>query len=148
MSDTQVTASRVPRHLWVVGGIALLWNAMGAMDFIMTQTKNQSYMSGFTPEQLEFFYGIPIWVIATWAIGVWGGVLGALLLLFRRHLAEWVFLASFLAMAATTFRNYFLSNGMEVIGDPFSLGFTAVIFLFALGLYLYARSMHKLGFLA
>ena len=148
MSDTQVTASRVPRHLWVVGGIALLWNAMGAMDFIMTQTKNQSYMSGFTPEQLEFFYGIPIWVIATWAIGVWGEVLGALLLLFRRRLAEWVFLASFLAMVATTFRNYFLSNGTEVIGDPFSLGFTAVIFLFALGLYLYARSMHKLGFLA
>ena len=129
-----------PWHLWVIGGIALLWSAMGAMDFVMTQTKNEA--SGFTPEQLTFFYGIP-----AWAIGVWGGVIGALLLLFRKRHAEWVFLTSFLAMVVTTFHNYVLSNGMDVVGDAFSLGLTAVIFFFALGLFLYARAMHKRGVL-
>ncbi len=100
-------------------------------------------MSGFTPEQLSFFYGIPAWAVATWAIAVWGGVLGALLLLVRRRHAVWVFLASLIAMVITTFQNYVLSNGMEVIGDAFSLGFTAAIFLFALALFLYARAMRK-----
>jgi hypothetical protein len=121
---------------------------MGAMDYVMTQTRNAAYMSGFTPKQLTFFYALPTWVVAAWAIGVWGGVLGSLLLLLRRRLAAGVFLASLLAMVVTTIHNYVLSNGMEVIGDTFSLGFTAVIFLVALGLYFYARAMDRRGVLA
>lgn len=132
-----------PKHLWVIGVIALLWNAMGALDYVMTQTRNEAYMSAFTPEQLSFFYGFPAWAVATWAIAVWGGVLGAFLLLFRRRYAVWVFLTSLIAMAITAFQNYAVSNGMEVIGDAFTLGFTAAIFLIALALFLYARAMHK-----
>lgn len=148
MSEPRTTRNtRAPWHLWVIGGIALLWNAMGARDYVMTQTKNEAYMSGFSPEQLAFFYSIPAWVVSAWAIGVWGGVLGALLLLLRRRLAVWVFLASLMGMIVTTFRNYFLADGMDIIGDAFSLGFTAVIFLFALGLFLYARAMRKRGVL-
>jgi len=138
---------RTPRHLWVIGVIALLWNAMGAFDYVMTETRNTAYMSGFTPEQLAFFYGIPAWVVAAWAIAVWGGVLGALLLLLRRRLAVWVFLISFVGLIITTFRNYVLSNGLEIFGDAASRGFTAVIFVIALGLLLYARAMSKRGVL-
>ena len=144
MSEIQESDTRqTPWHLWVIGGIAVLWNAMGAFDYVMTQTGNEAYMSGFTPEQLAFFYGFPPWVVAAWAIAVWGGVLGALLLLLRRRLAVWVFLISLVSMVITTFHNYFLSNGMEVSGDAFSLIFTAAIFLIALALFLYARAMHK-----
>ena len=38
-------------------------------------------MGQFSPEQLEFFYGFPTWLVAFWAIAVWGGVLGVVLLL-------------------------------------------------------------------
>lgn len=136
-----------PWHLWVIGGIALLWSAMGAMDYVMTQTKNEAYLSDFTPEQLAFFSSFPAWVVSAWAIGVWGGVLGALLLLVRRRLAVWVFLASLMGVVVTMFHNYLLSNGMDVLGDAFSLGFTAVILVFALALFLYARGMRKRGVL-
>lgn len=139
--------NRTPWHIWVIGGVTLLWNAMGAMDFVMTQTRNESYMSAFTPEQLTFFYGLPAWTIVTWAIGVWGGALGSLLLLLRKRLAVSAFLASFIAMTVTAFQNYFLSNGMEVMGDAFALFFTGAIFLIALGLLLYAVAMQKRGIL-
>jgi len=132
-----------PWHLWVIGVVALLWSSVGAMDYVMTQTENEAYMSGFTPEQLEFFYGLPTWAVATWATAVWCGVFGALLLLFRRRHAVWLFLVSLIAMVITTFQNYVLSNGMEVVGDAFSLGFTAVIFLSSLVFFLYARAMEK-----
>ena len=141
--EHETNIERTPRHLWVIGVVALLWSAMGAMDYVMTQTGNEAYMSNFTPEQLAFFYGFPAWVDATWAIAVWGGVLGAILLLVRRRHAVWVFLASLIAMVVTTFHNYVLSNGLDVVGDAFSLGFTAVIFLIALVLFFYARAMHK-----
>jgi len=144
MSDRSTSSTnRAPWHLWVVGGVALLWNAMGAMDYFMTQTKNEAYMSNFTAEQLAYFYGYPGWLVALWAIAVWGGVLGAILLLLRQRLAVLVFLVSFIAMVITTIYSYGFSNGMEVIGDAFALGFTAAIFLIALGLYLYARMMRN-----
>jgi hypothetical protein len=148
MTESQATRTvRTPWHLWVIGVIAVLWNAIGAFDYVMTETKNAAYMSGFPPEQLAWFYGLPAWVIAAWAIAVWGGVLGALLLLLRRRLAVWVLLASLVAMVVTTFQNYVLSNGLEVFADAGSKVFTAVIFVVALGLFLYARAMHKRGVL-
>jgi hypothetical protein len=148
MSESNSTqTTRAPWHLWVIGVIALLWNAIGANDYIMTETKNQRYMSGFTPEQLAFFYGLPAWVVAAWAIGVWGGVLGSLLLLFRRRLAVWVFLVSLLGVVVTAFHNFVLSNVMSVMGGASAVVFMAVIFLIALGLYLYARAMNKRGVL-
>ena len=144
----EVTAgsiNKTPWHLWFVGITGFLWSAMGAMDYVMTQTKNESYMAAFTPEQLEFFYALPAWTVATWAIGVWGGVMGALFLLFKKSIAVWFFLASLLAMVITAFQNYILSNGMQVIGDTFSLAFTAVIFIVAVGLYWYSRAMLRRG---
>jgi len=149
MTDLQGTRTvRTPWHLWVIGVIALLWNAMGAFDYLMTQTKNAAYMSAFTPEQLEYFYGFPTWVIAAWAIAVWGGVLGSLLLLLRKRYAVWVFLVSFVAMVLTTIHNYVLSDGLKIFTDAGTKVFTAVIFLVALALFLYARAMSKRGVLA
>ena len=148
MTETQKTqAVRTPWHLWVVGIIATLWGAMGAMDYVMTQTRNEAYLSKFTPEQLEFFTSFPVWVVASWAIAVWGGVLGSLLLLLKRKLAVWVFLVSLIAMVLTTFHNFVLSNGMEHMGDGMSLVFTAARFVIAVVLFLYARTMEKRGIL-
>jgi hypothetical protein len=148
MSELQATrAVRTPWHLWVIGAIALLWNAIGAFDYVMTQTKNAAYMAGFPPEQLAFFYAFPAWVVAAWAIAVWGGVLGAVLLLLRRGLAVWVFLISLVALVVTTFRNYVLANGLQVFADTASHVFTVVIIVIALGLLLYARAMRQRGVL-
>jgi hypothetical protein len=145
---SQSNFKKAPWHLWAVGIVGLLWSAMGAMDFVMTQIKHEEYMSAFTPEQLEFFYGFPIWVVVCWAIAVWGGVIGSILLLMRKTLAVWSYFASFIAMVITTFQNFVLSNALEVIGDTFSLVFSAAIFLIALGLYWYARKMQQKNFLS
>jgi hypothetical protein len=135
-----------PWHLWLVGILGLLWDSAGAFDYLMTQTQNESYMSQFTPEQLEFFYGFPTWVVVFWALAVWGGVLGTLLLLLKRRPAVPVLLGSFLAMIVTSIHNYFLSNGFEVQGGA-GLVFSALIFVLALGLWFYARSMAQRGVL-
>lgn len=148
MSESKFNHSvKTPWHLWVIGIVGFLWSAMGAMDYVMTKLRIEDYMAAFTPEQLEFFYGFPVWVDAAWAIAVWGGVVGTILLLLRMRAAVWVLLASLLAMVATAIHNYGLSNGMEVMGDTFSLVFTAIIFLVSLGLYLYSKAMDTKGVL-
>lgn len=148
MTDSQTSnVVKAPWHLWVVGIVGLLWNAMGAMDYVMSKLRVESYMAQFTPEQLEFFYGFPIWVNASWAIAVWFSVIGCILLLLRKSVAVAVLLTSFIAMAITAFHNYVLSNGMEVVGDTFSLVFTAIIFFVGLALYFYAKAMRAKGVL-
>jgi hypothetical protein len=144
MSEAQAT--KTPRHLWIVGIVALLWNLMGAYDYVMTETKNEAYMSKFTPEQLEFFYGFPVWLIAFWAIAVWGGVLGAVFLLMRKKLAVPTLLVSFLCMVVTAIHNYVFAGAAEIVGGM-GLFFSVVIFVVALALVIYARSMAKRGVL-
>ncbi len=148
MAETPDARGRAtPWHLWVVGIVALLWSGMGAMDYVMTETRNEAYMSNFTQEQLDFFYGFPAWLIAAWAVGVWGGVLGSVLLLLKKKSAVPTFVASFMAMVITTVHNYGFSNGLEVIGGTFELIFSAVIFVVSVLLVVYARAMRGRGVL-
>lgn len=147
MSGAQDSQSRTPWHLWVVGIVSLLWNAMGAFDYLMTETKNQAYMSQFAPEQLAYFYGFPAWVVSAWAIAVWGGVLGSLLLLLRRGVAYWVFVVSFLGLVLTMIHNFVLTSGMKVMGGPGALAFTAAIVVVAILLIVYAGAQKKRGVL-
>jgi len=149
MSDSQAGSKvRTPWHLWVVGIFAFLWSAMGAFDYLMTQTQNEAYMGQFSPEQLEFFYGFPTWLVAFWALAVWGELLGAVLLLLRKKLAVGVFLVSFLSMVVTSVRNYGFADGVEAMGGPGAMIFSALIFVFALFFYLYSRAMKSKGVLA
>lgn len=149
MTESPTTlGTRTPWHLWVVAIVALLWNSVGAVDYVMTQTRNAQYMASFTPQQLAFFYSLPAWTIAAWATGVWGGLLGSLLLLFRKGIACWFFLASLIGVMLTNFQNYILSNGLEVMGGAGALVFSAVIFVVAVGLYVYASALLKRGVIA
>ena len=141
------TASqRAPRHLWLIGTLGLLWNSVGGLDFLMTQTQNDSYMAQFSPEQLESLYGFPMWLVASWALAVWGGVLGALLVLLRKRLAVPVLLVSLSAMSVTAIHNFFSANGLYAAGGT-SPAFVLLIFALALGLWLYARAMGERGVL-
>lgn len=146
-ASTGLTAAPAPRHLWVVGILALLWIAIGAFDYLMTQTENAQYLSQFTPAQLEYVQSMPAWVVSAWAISIWSGVAAAVVLLMRRRLAEHLFLVSLLGLVATTFYNFVLSNGAEVFADTFSRVFMAVVFVVAVALYLYARAMNRRGVL-
>ncbi len=148
MPDTTIQSSKTPWHLWVIGIVSLLWNSVGAMDFVMTQTRNEAYMRGFTAVQLDFYYGFPSWVVAAWGIAVWGGVLGSLLLLLRKPLAVHLFLASFICLVLTSIHNFVLSNGLKIMGGVGSLIFCAVIFVISVLLLVYARSMRKRGVLS
>ena len=84
----QGLTQKTPWHLWVVGLISLLWNAMGVLDYVMTMSKNEAYLSEFTQEQLDYFFSFPTWVVVSWTVAVWGSLLGSLLLLLRKRLEQ------------------------------------------------------------
>jgi len=143
MADSMAQSVKAPWHVWVVGAVSLIWNSVGAMDFVMTQTKNKAYMSGFTPAQLDFYYGFPVWIVAAWGIAVWGGVLGSLLLLVRKRQAFHLFLSSSVCMVLADIHNFSAANGLKLMGGAAALAFSAVIFVIGVLLLVYARTMRK-----
>ena len=137
---------KTPWHLWLIGVVSLLWNSGGAFDFIMTQTQNEKYMSSFTEQQLEFFYGFPAWVVVFWAIAVFGSLIGSILLLARSKFAVPVFGASLFSFIVTAIQNYGMSNAMEVTG-AFGMIFSVVIFVIVSAQVWYSRAMRQAGVL-
>ena len=137
----------VPKHLWIVGIVTLLWNLMGAFDYLMTQTRNAAYLARFDEAQLAYFEAFPFWFEFCWALAVWGSVLGSILLLLRRRAAVGVFAVSFVSMLATMVYSLGLSDGREAMGAA-GVAFSLVIFLVALGLVLYAQAQRGRGVLA
>lgn len=146
-NEAPAGSARPSKLFWGIGVVALLWNGFGAYDYTMTQTHNEAYLKMYSPEQLAYIEGWPAWAVAGWATGVWGGVVGALLLLFRKKLAAPVFLASFLG-AVVGHAYSFSSGGIEMAGGGAMAIFPVVILLIALGLWLYARKMAQKGVLA
>ena len=136
-----------PWHLWLIGIIGGLWSSIGVMSFMLTQMNVEVVMSQYPPEQREYFETFPLWAVAFWAIGVFGGVIGCLLLLLKNRLAFHVLLASVIGAIVSNLGGLFLLGGMEVMGGTGALGFAAFIIVFAASLAYYARAMCNKGVL-
>jgi len=133
-----------PWHLWVVGVLAVLWNGFGAFDFTATVTRWAPYMSNFTEEQQAFFYSFPAWQYVIWACGVWGALIGSILLLMRSRYAVWAFVVSLAGAAASMIHGMSLKDVPEGASNP---AFAAVIILIAALLLFYAWRMTRRGVL-
>lgn len=148
MADTTGTAAKTPWHVWVVGVIALLWNAMGAVDFTMTQLHNEAYLQKCTPEQVAYLNGIPGWAVISWGAATWGGLLGSLLILLRRGFAVNLFAVSLIGVVITDIYSYGLSDGYKVMGGNVGVAlFSGVIAVIAVLLFIYSRTQRKHGVL-
>jgi len=136
-----------PWHLWLIGVIGGLWSAIGVVSFVLTQMNVEAVMSRFPPQQREYFESFPLWAVAFWAIGVFGGVIGCLLLLLKNRLAFPVLLASVIGAIVYNLGGLFLLGGMEVMGGTSEMSLTVIPIFFAAFLAYYARAMSKKGVL-
>ena len=140
--------ARTPWHLWLVGVVALLFNAIGVFDFMMTMTQGAHYMAsaGMTAAQIAHYQRMPAWMTAVWAIGVWGAFLGSLLLLLRRKLALPFFAVSLAAFLLSLVYTYVLTNGGAIMGGGMAI-MSAVIAVLLLVFTGYTGAMAKRGVL-
>jgi hypothetical protein len=137
---------KAPWHLWPVGIVSLLWNAMGGVDYSMTHLNNAYWLEQFTPEQIAYFNGFPIWATSCWAFGVWGAVAGSILLLLRHRWAVTTFSVSLLGLIGSHFYQFSskVPGGLNTASGEW---FAAVLAALAMGLLWYAIRMRKRGVL-
>lgn len=141
-------AVKTPLHLWIVGGLSLLWNLFPVIDFSMTNMQNEFWLSQYNEEQRAFFLSIPAWANIGWALGGFGSFIGSLLLLLRSRRALIAYLVSAVGLAVVSYYQL-VQNGerlQQLLGDiPFYT--TVAIWVILLALIFYARAMKAKGVL-
>lgn len=138
---------KTPAHLWIIGVVSLLWNAGGAYDYVMTQTKNVAYLERLTEAQKAFLDAGPMWFEATWAVGIWFSVIGSLLLLLRSRVAGAAFSLSLFGLIASSVYSFGIADRTGLEMSAAQLGFTVAIFVVLVVLWVYARAMTRRGVL-
>ena len=90
------TVGGVHWSFWVIGAIALIWNVMGVINLFVQM--NADALAAMPEAQRAIIEGRPAWATGAFAIAVFGGALGCLLLLLRKSAAYYLFIASLLGM--------------------------------------------------
>ncbi len=134
---------RAPVHLWIVGAVTLLFNAMGIVSYLTTKLGMLAEM-GLSPEQIAFMESYPLWISAFWALGVWGAFAGSVLLLLRARWAAHAMVVAAIGLLGTTLGNCVVLDVPAAMQAP-----TLDVAIWAVTLFLlfYARRMAKEGVL-
>ena len=93
------TVGGVHWSFWAIGVVALIWNVMGVVNFFMQM--NPDALAAYRESERAIIEGRPAWATGAFAIAVFGGALGCLLLLLRKSAAYYLFIASLLGVIVT-----------------------------------------------
>jgi hypothetical protein len=78
----------VPVWFWAVAGVCLAWNALVVLAYGAAMMGGAGWLAPMPPAVADFLGHVPFWVRGAGALGVWGSVAGAVLMLARlRHAA-------------------------------------------------------------
>ena len=143
---------RTPAHLWIVGILSLLWNGFGCYDYLMTRTKGASYIDSMMHTDqgaaiMAYINGFPIWVSAAWGLGVWGGLLGSILLLMRSRHAVAAFAVSMIGAIIGLGWQLLNPSNIAEMSETVNRVMPYVIIAVAVAQFLYTRAQRAKGLL-
>jgi hypothetical protein len=120
----------------------LLWNVMGCINFFMQM--DPAMLESYRESERAIVEGRPLWATVGFALAVFGGALGCLLLLLRKSVAIYPFVASLLGVIVTMAHT--LGLGIDFgIGEI--LGIILMPLLVAAFLILYAKLTASKGWI-
>jgi len=143
----QAVSARTPVHLWIVGLLATLWNGYACYEYLMTNLKNQAFLAHVPADQLAYMNGLPAWLTAFWAIGVWGGLAGGILLLIRSRYAVLAFGLSLIGAVVGLGYQMFMTTRPASMTQGAMAVIPWVIIVVCIALFLYARAQAAKGLL-
>ncbi len=87
-------AQSTPWSFWVIGAGGLIFNLLGCANFVSQM--NAEMVASMPEAYRAIVESRPAWATVAFAVAVFGGALGAVLLLFKKSAAYYAFIASLL----------------------------------------------------
>lgn len=85
----------------VVAWLGLVWNILGACLYLWAKLDPAGATAGASPAMQEYMVSMPIYAHIGWSLGIWGSLLGSVLMVMRRRQAVPAFLVSLLGALAS-----------------------------------------------
>ncbi len=145
MSDQSTNS--VPTSFWVISGLALVWNLMGMMAYVMQVTMDEATLGAMPAVERAVYESMPSWGVSAFAIAVTAGVLACIVLLLRKAWAVPLFVLSLLAVIVQNIAALFVADALQVMGPTSAI---MPLLVLGIGIYLiiYSRSARDKGWIS
>jgi hypothetical protein len=143
MTDQTTTDHPVPGWFYAVAAMILLFEGFGCFMYLAQVTADHASLP---LDQRAMWDATPMWTIAVYAIAVWVGLAGAVLLLMRRRLASRLLLISLIAVVVQFSALFLVPQLRQTVPYAALVAPIALVACVAL-IYLFARFAAKRGWL-
>lgn len=139
MNANAIDPRRPPGWFWVVGALIALWMLVGVLAWCVDLRMSAERLAQLPQAQQALHAARPQWVFVVYAIAVFAGLGGAILLLLRHKFAKTLFLVSLLA-AIVQFGYVFLAmDALALLGPALALPLPAMVIAVGFFTVWYAR---------
>jgi len=108
------STTKLPIWFWIISILALLYFLMDSMMLY-----SRVFMLDQLPAKQQGLYSVmPAWVDVVHAMEVFGGMMGALALLYKKKWAFILFCVSLIGVLAQSSYLWFVSDAIAVMGNP------------------------------
>ena len=145
--EMAMTARRLPVGLRVLAALGVAWNVFGIVQWSgqVFATPTMLMAKGMTQAQATLYAALPAWMTTVFAIGVFGGTVGALLLLAGRRAATTALAVSLVGYVALYIGD--ITEGVfAAFGVPQVIILSTVVAI-AVGLFTLALHADRRGWL-
>ena len=126
------TSQKITTWFWVLGVLLLIWNGMGALEYLNNVLVTPGEMAMKSEAERNLIEMTPSWVTSAFALAVWGGLMAAILMLLRKAFAHLMFMASLFGAVVQMCYNFFIAGAYDIYG-PEGLLMPAMIII--IGVY-------------
>lgn len=139
--------SKPPIWFWIVSALSLAWNLMGVSAYLNQVYASNDVLGEIANAAKELVNPTPAWVTAAFAIAVFAGTIGSLLLLLRKGIAHIMLIVSLIAVVVQMSYNLFLTDSPT---DSGSGGMAMVIMIvgFAVALVFFSKKAKASGWIS
>lgn len=141
------TTNKPNTWYWIIAVIALLWNLMGVSRYLMQAYNVESFRDQFNADQLALIDGTPAWATAVFAIAVFSGLLGAILLLMKRRLAVPLLGLSLICVLVQMIYSWVGTNVLNLFGTVDAIVLPIMVIVISIFLYYYSKGAKQKNWL-
>jgi len=122
--------------------LAIIWNLLGVGAYLMHAYMTDEAIAKLPENEQVLYTNIPAWYTGAFAIAVFAGAIGSILLLLKKKLATSILMLSLLGIFVQMYYNFFISKSMEVYGPGSAV---MPVFVIIVGVFLvwYAKNLQK-----
>jgi|TARA_R100000479_G_scaffold70100_3_gene33808 hypothetical protein len=140
------TTTKPNTAFWIIAVLALLWNVMGVIQFVVSTFMLEMVTEGVSSEEMDLYTGMPAWYTVAFGIATIAGLLACITMLMRKKITIGLFGLSLIAVLIAQGYWIFATDVMDIIG-PTAIIMPLVVIAICIFLYFYSKGAKQRGWL-